>query len=57
MNRDVHGRREHYLERIKSAEDAAAKATDQTAVEGWKRVAEGYRLLLGRLPAVTDTEH
>lgn len=46
-------RREYYLEQIKAAEEAAAKATGGEAVpeaaQRWKQVASGYRQLLARL--------
>lgn len=47
---DIGTRRQHYLERIEAAFEAAAKASDPETIAGWKQVAEGYRLLLSRLP-------
>ena len=41
--------RAHYLDRIEKAEQAARRATDAETIEGWKKVAEGYRQLLERL--------
>jgi hypothetical protein len=50
MTEGLKALRAHYLDRIKRAEEAALRATDPETAEGWKKVADGYRQLLERLP-------
>jgi hypothetical protein len=46
---DYKARRLVYLEKMTEAEEKAARATDQSTIDGWNLVAEGYRTLLQRL--------
>ena len=50
MTEGLKALRAHYLDRIKKAEDAALRTTDPEIADGWKKVADGYRQLLERLP-------
>ncbi|HXR95960.1 MAG TPA: hypothetical protein VN718_08775 [Rhizomicrobium sp.] len=56
MTAEIEGRREYYRQRIKAAEEAAANATDPETIEGWKQVANGYAMLLSRLPVMGDSK-
>lgn len=44
-------RRDHYLAKIKEAEEGAAASRTEEARKQWQQIAEGYRMLLKRLEA------
>lgn len=44
-------RRDHYLAKIKEAEEGAAASKNEEARKQWLQIAEGYRVLLKRLSA------
>jgi hypothetical protein len=52
----MNARLEYYLDRIREAENAAAKATDVEKVAAWKQVAAGYQFLLNRLSGTWPRE-
>jgi len=52
----MNARLEYYLDRIREAEKAAAKATDVDKAVAWKQVAAGYQYLLNRLSGSLPTD-
>ncbi|HKD46756.1 MAG TPA: hypothetical protein VKB67_03665 [Rhizomicrobium sp.] len=50
MSEGLKALRAHYMDRIRQAVEAAARAPDLETKDGWKKIAEGYRDLLARLP-------